>query len=144
MKLLDIFRKQRPRPVLVAEDTMQPGEPTTLVGDSPNTKWGAVFEDDGETGYFYGLDRTLEEQPILDALHIYNVGNVTDRQRSSLFQIVWSADGLKVALFINDHCHAAFDFGLRRGYCRTNFPQPLSGGFSAQGHEWSDEVLRWF
>ena len=37
---------------------------------SPNGRYGVVFEDDGETGYFYGLDTSLQEQPIVVAAHI--------------------------------------------------------------------------
>jgi hypothetical protein len=127
-------------PILVAEGAFTPGAATTLMGDSPSTEYSAVFEDDGETAYFYGLDTRQADQPILDALHIYNVRDVSDRQRSSLGQIVWSADGLQVALLINGYPHAAFNFGAQRGYCRTGFPPP-SGRFSSEGHAWSDDAV---
>lgn len=132
------------RPVLVAEQEFQPGTPTTIMGASHSTPYSAVFEDDGDTGYFYGLDSRQENQPILDALHIYNVRQVEDRDRTSVAQIAWSPDGLRVALFINDYPHAAFDFVKNRGYCRTGFPPPVSHGFSADGHDWSEEVLEHF
>lgn len=38
-----------------------------------------VFEDDGQTGYFYAFDPTKGEMPIIDTLHIYNVENKTDK-----------------------------------------------------------------
>jgi hypothetical protein len=131
------------QPVLVAEEQFTPGQPCTVMGPSHCTSFSAVFEDDGDTGYLYGLDRTSEAQPILDALQIYNVENVTDRDRPSTAQLVWSADGMKVALFINDYAHAAFDFVKQRGYCRTGFPPP-SRTYSAEGHSWSDEVMEFF
>jgi hypothetical protein len=130
-------------PVLVAEQELRPGQATTLVGPSHRSAFSAVFEDDGDTGYFYGLDRRQEKQPILDALHVYDVAAVTDRHKPSKAQVVWSADGLKVALFINGYPHAAFDFVKGRGYCRSGFPPPAAG-FSSTGHEWSDEVLVFF
>jgi hypothetical protein len=98
-----------------------------------------VFEDDGETGYFYGLDTTKKDSPILDALQIYNVKNITDRNIPSTVQIVWSADGLKSALLINKYPHAIFDFQVKRGYCRTGFPPPAKT-WSSQGHEWDDKA----
>jgi hypothetical protein len=131
------------RPVLAAEQQFHPGKPVTLMGPSHCTPYSTVFEDDGDTGYFYGLDTREREQPILDALHVYNVRAVTDKDKSSLVQIVWSADGLRVALLINKYPHAAFDFVKKRGYCRTGFP-PGRPEFSAEGHAWSDEVLRFF
>jgi hypothetical protein len=34
-----------------------------------------VFEDDGDTGYLYALDaRRGDEDPIFDALHVYDAG----------------------------------------------------------------------
>ncbi|MGH2639336.1 MAG: DUF2251 domain-containing protein, partial [Rhabdochlamydiaceae bacterium] len=97
----------------------------------------------GQTGYLYAYDLRNEEQPILDALHIYNVQNIVDRENPSLFQIFWSSDGLKAALFINNYPHAVFDLEFQRGYCRTNFPIP-SPQFAKHSHEWTDECLIWF
>ena len=128
------------QPVLTGEQTFKVGEATTVMGSAPVGNLSAVFEDDGETGYFYGLDNSSEKQPILDALHIYNTQAVSDRHLPSTAQIVWSSDGQRVALFINDYPHAVFDFERRRGYCRTGFPPPASS-FSAEGHEWSDSAL---
>ncbi len=87
--------------------------------DAPVTNFGAVFEDDGQTGYFYALDRSRKDMPILDAVHIYNAENVTDRERPSVFQIVWTADGTKTALYINDYPHAVFRL-LRLSWVRQN------------------------
>ena len=95
-----------------------------------------MFEDDGETGYFYGLDPSRGEQPILDALLVYNVEAVSDRDRPSTLQVAWSTSGEQAALLINSFPHAVFDFAARRGYCRSGFPPPL--------HEWHEEVLDLF
>ena len=131
------------RPVLVAEKVFFPGNKTTAMGASPKGRYEAVFEDDGETGYFYGLDSNSEKNPIVDALHIYNAKDVTDGDRESIAQIVWSSDGLKVGLFINDYPHAVFDFERKRGYSRTNFPPP-TGEFSKEGHGWSADAEKFF
>src|SRR5689334_10040550 len=106
-------------------------EATCLIGDiyleGPSPKlphYLMIFEDNGETGYLYAYDLRNENQPILDALHIYDVKNIMDREKPSLFQIFWSADGLKAALLINQYPHAVFNLESQRGCCRTNFPPP--------------------
>ena len=123
-----------------------PGIPVLFPCDSPDGRHSAFFEDEGETGYFYALDLLRTPDMILDALHIYNVSNVVDRDRPSQVDIVWSEDGLKCALLINDYPHAVFDFSARRGYCRKNFPNfknPEDGSWIHADHSWSDEAISW-
>ncbi|CAN5560949.1 hypothetical protein BH10ACI2_BH10ACI2_13180 [soil metagenome] len=117
------------------------GEETLLESNSPHNSYAAFFEDEGETGYFYALDMELEE-PVIDALQIYNVSQVTDGNIPSTVKIAWSNDGLKTALLINEYVHAVFDFDSKRGYCRTGFP-PITD-WSKNGHEWSDKALELF
>src|SRR5262249_11496015 len=125
------------------EQRFRPGEAIMLEGPSPCAPFSAMFEDDGDTGYFYALDPTRVDGRIIDALHVYNVKAVVVRQQYSQARIAWSGEGRRFALFINDYPHASFDLVKNRGYCRTGFPPP-SGGFSSDGHEWSDEVLAFF
>ena len=75
-----------------------------------------VFEDDGETGYLYGVERSQDDTNILDVLHIYNAKDVADSDRPSVIEIVWTEDGLKACLVINRFPHAAFDFASKRAY----------------------------
>lgn len=128
---------------LVAEETVTVGRPAVVEGAAPNTHYGAVFEDDGTTGYFYGLDFSRREQPIVDARQIYNVGQVTDRGIPSVVRIAFSADGLKAVLLINRYPHAVIDFAARRSYCRTGFPPP-SDEWSDRGAEWDDAAVELF
>jgi len=125
------------------EESVQIGEKNVLDSVSPTTTYAVVFEDDGETGYFYGLDTARGEQQILDALHIYNVDSVVDKSKPSVVQAVWSQDGAKAALLINGYPHAAFDFDAKRGWCRTGFPEPR-GDWSREGHEWDDTAMDLF
>ena len=127
--------------VMENEGTLIVGQETVLESNSPKNSFAAFFEDEGDTGYFYALDMERDE-PILDALQIYNVSNVTDGSIPSKVQIAWSNDGLKTALIINDYVHAVFDFDSKRGYCRTGFP-PITD-WSEDGHEWSDKALELF
>ena len=132
----------------MTEQTFRAGDDVFAAADSPTGLYGAVFEDDGETGYFYAVDlvRKLE---IFDAVHIYNVSNVADRDRPSKLSIVWSEDGSKCALLINEYPHAVFDFDARRGYCRSNFPnypdppEPSESTWPSSDHSWSDEAAAW-
>lgn len=119
------------------------GEAIFLDSVSPTTKAGVVFEEDGEAGYFYALDTSLKDQQILDALHVYNVEDVIDRFKPSSIRILWSGDGLKAALLINDQFHAVFDFTARQGWCRSGFP-PSRGEWSKEGHEWDEDVVDLF
>jgi hypothetical protein len=128
------------------EHTFQPGDSSFVAEDSSNGQYSAVFEDDGETGYFYALDLTRTDNMILDAVHIYNVANVTDKDRPSKLAIVWTGDGLKCALTINGYPHAVFDFAAQRGFCRTNFPNFQSqseGSWPQSDHTWSDAAVAW-
>jgi len=109
---------------IYAGETLNVGTETVIDSMSPAGRYGVVFEDDSETGYFYALDTSKGDDPIVDALHIYNVGSVADKDVPSTVQIVWSADGLKAALVINRYPHAVFDFEAKRGYCRTGVAQP--------------------
>jgi hypothetical protein len=128
---------------LVAEQTITVGTPITIEGVSPSAPYGVVFEDDGRTGYLYGLDFGREDQPIVDALHIYNVEQVADQDKPSLVQLVWSLDGLKAALLINKYPHAVFNFEARRGYCRTNSPPP-DRRWTEYDHAWDDGAVELF
>ena len=114
------------------------GVPTFIECPSGSNSFVVVFEDDGRTGYFYALD--IEEEKIVDALHIYDVMQVKDNELPSEVQIEWSPDALKAALFINQHPHAVFDFRGKRGYCRTGYP-PADPNWSAHSHDWDDVAL---
>jgi len=118
------------------------GNPITIDCPSPKTSFSVVFEDDGETGYFYGLHLENQKQPVLDALHIYNAKDVLDTDVSLKLEIIWSNDGLKSGLAINGFVHAVFDFESRKAYCRNNFPPP-DRRFT-NSHKWNDQALDLF
>jgi len=126
--------------------TFKPGDKSSVAVDSLSGQFSAFFEDEGETGYFYAMDISKTDEMILDAVHIYNVANVADKDRPSNLEIVWSADGLKCALLINGLAHAAFDFAAKRGCCRTNFPNfpgQTKEGWTQSDHLWSDDAISW-
>ena len=124
---------------VVAESNLMAGQAVVLEGASPEYDYRCVFEDDGETGYFYAVDPESAEQPIVDALLIYEVGRGEESNRTSLVQIAWSTDGLKAALLIDNHPHAVFDFERQRGYCRRAFPPPSN--WATNDHAWDDCAL---
>jgi hypothetical protein len=126
-----------------ARHTFSPGDQTYFSSTSPLGSVATVFEDDSDSGYFYAVARTGEDIQILDAVQIYVARKVVDRDRPSELAIIWSVDGMKSALFLNDYPHAVFDFAAKRGYCRTGFPGPSSHWPDA-GHQWSDSAMELF
>ncbi|MBK8980609.1 MAG: DUF2251 domain-containing protein [Planctomycetes bacterium] len=128
----------------VIVDRVEQGKPgdELLLGSQPEDGRAAVvFEDDGETGYFYACESV--NGPILDALHIYNVASVTDRDRPSEYKIGWSPSGRQAVLMINGYPHAVFDFDRQKGWCRNGFP-PSNEKWSLDGHDWDESCLAAF
>ena len=123
----------------VAHQEINVGSSVVIEAPAPNRRYKVVFEDDGDTGYFYALDPAKASQPIQDAVQIYNVKNVTDRQHPSVVEIVWSSDNLKAELLINKQPHAVFDFSSKQGYCLSGFPSS-HGEWSKPGHAWSSQA----
>lgn len=107
-----------------AEQIFTPGDKTYVDSSSPRTSFTTFFEDDGDTGYFYAVERTGSEMTILDALQVYVV--VVEPAQPRQLQIVWSPDELKSALLVDGVAQAAFDFSAKRGYCRRGFPPSSS------------------
>lgn len=89
--------------------TFTPGHVTWYASDSPVAAFTVIFEDDGETGYFCAHDRA-DESRVLDAVHLYNVLSILDKDRESVAEIARSADGMMSALFINDYPHVIINF----------------------------------
>ena len=114
-----------------------------LEAPSPKEDYEAVFEDDGESAYFYAQDFSHDpDNPIQEALFIYEASSVIDREKASEAIIQWSADGNHAALFINSYPHAVFDFSSRKGYCRLNFPKPSK--WPCADFKWDDKALHPF
>ena len=106
-------------------ETLNVGQETVIESCPDKSDNAVVFEDDGTTGYLYAIERPGEsEMKILDAVHIYNVDNVIDKDKPSEVQIYWNKHLTKSALMINGYCHAIMDFKNKKGLCRTGFPQP--------------------
>jgi hypothetical protein len=130
---------------IVVEQKIIVGQETAFEGGAPQGHFAAVFEDDGQTGYFYALDRSFDKVAIRDALLVYEVRNVKDRDKASIIKIGWSMDCQKVILLINGYPHAVFDFQGKQGFCRSGFPPTQPGGeWSTCGHDWDDAATSLF
>jgi len=129
---------------LTAESELHVGQGSVTEAPAEAGTYVVVFKDDEDTGYFYALDTAAEGSPIQDALHIYNVADVSDKHKPSSVKIGWSVDHSKAALLINDYPHAIFDITAKQGYCRTGFPPQSDNGWSERGHEWDDSALELF
>ena len=127
---------------LMLERQWTPGEDLFAESFSPESPYGVVFEDDGQTAYFYAVEKDKEGTGlrVLDALHILETGiepeegeeapePITDvpaaaAQKPAKLQIVWSRDWMKSALVIDGLCHALFDFIAHGGHNINEFPPP--------------------
>jgi hypothetical protein len=92
----------------------------------------AVFEDDGDSGYFYALDVRREHgEKIVDAIQIYTTTEDfgDDHRDPILARIVWSDDGKRSGLKIDGRLQAVFDFSNLVGYGLIPFP-PASNGWA--------------
>jgi hypothetical protein len=96
--------------------------------NSPIVPWTVVFEDEGIAAYFYACDRSRETQDeaILDAMLIYNVSALKEKETERLATIQWSRSGLQAALYLDGTAQALFDFAAHRGHCRLVRTRPRS------------------
>jgi hypothetical protein len=128
-------------PSIGLEEQIRVGDEVVLSSNSSTSNYGVVFEDDGTVGYLYAIEFSGAQNTIVDAMHIYNVSSVVDRDKPSTIRILWSDDGLKAALLINNYPHAVIDFNTRQGFCRNNFPSPDPNWTLP---EWHDQILEDF
>ncbi|MBK1790034.1 DUF2251 domain-containing protein [Persicirhabdus sediminis] len=124
-------------PFLGAEQELIVGVETVIESDALDESRGVVFEDDGETGYFYARDYSVPDQLFVDALLIYNVQGVTDREKPCKLKIIWTRNFSAAALMINLVPHAVFHFEEQCGYAKNPFPEPDP----STGWTHSDELL---
>ena len=135
--------------------TFTPGR-AFLSSDSPTVPWTVVFEDEGVAGYFYACDRsqTTQDEGLLDAMLIYNVGALAasdaELERPTAERIAaveWSRDGLQAVLYLDGVAQALVDFGVRCGYCRMDFPNFVAepgDAWHKSTHAWSDAAIQRF
>ena len=129
--------------IVTATKSITVGSPAVVQGDAPEGELSAVFEDDGDTGYFYFLDYGSGGQPIQDAIRIYNVADVADKHLPSKVEVAWSLNGANSLLLVNGHPQAAFDSTTKLAYSRTGSPAPAPES-SWRRAQWSDEALALF
>jgi hypothetical protein len=145
---------------LMQEQDWVAGQDLFIESFSPESRYGVVFEDDGEAAYFYAVEKDSEGTGVrvLDALHIHESDDRIERNdsgdpplgpktnpgpgaRPSPLKIVWSRDWMKCALVIDGYCHALFDFEAHGGYNINEFPPP--NDFWSKGErKLSDELIQ--
>lgn len=120
--------------------TFTPGN-AFLSSNSPQVPWTVVFEDEGVSGYAYACDRSHEAQDeaILDAVLIYNVGSLQERDKERIAAIQWSHDGLQAVLYLDGTPQALMDFAVGESCCRLNFPNFME----SQGDPWRKSTHAW-
>ena len=113
------------------------GTPEVLQSFFEHVPYGVVFEDDGDTGYFCAASK----DGILDALHIYNVEDVSDKHIPNHVLILWDDACTLAALCINDYIHAVYDFVAQAGYCHNGFPETDGEWVKVENRDLDDELL---
>jgi hypothetical protein len=126
---------------LMHETNWTPGEDLFIESFAAENSYGVVFEDDGETAFFYAVQKMEGELRILDALHIYEADEEADPLPPAELKIIWSRDWLKCALVIDGHVHALYDLEAHGGYNINEFPPP--NDFWTQGdRKLTDQLIR--
>lgn len=110
-------------PNLISSVSFYPGNKTVIESNEPSQKHGAVFEDDGETGYFYARDLSSDEL-FVDAIHLYNSSEVQSKDEPVHIEILWPEDYSCVALLINEIPQVVYDFSKSISYAKNPFPEP--------------------
>jgi hypothetical protein len=129
---------------LMQEQDWVAGQDLFIESFSPESRYGVVFEDDGEAAYFYAVEKDGEGAGVrvLDALHIHETDEEKDAgAKPSPLKIVWSRDWLKCALVIDGYCHALFDFEAHGGYNINEFPPP-NDFWSKGDRKLTDELIQ--
>lgn len=129
--------------ILGAEQEFTVGSPTVVESTTPDGRFGVVFEDDGDTGFFYARNFTVDADDVSLGVHIYTVEAVSDRTIPCHLHILWSPDFEKACLLINRYPHAVLDIANRHGYSRDVFPDP-SPESGWMHHPWDDSLRRYF
>jgi hypothetical protein len=120
------------------------GEKFVLQADAPSHEVTVVFEDDGDTGYWYALAPKEQTLELLDALHIYNAEDNL-RGADVALEVVWADDSSKAGLRINAALWAVFDFAQETGWTRSNFPPPAgSWRMMEERPAWDDALIKQF
>lgn len=104
-----------------------------------------MFEDDGETGYFYAMDLHQVNQPVVDSLFVYNVSDIEQEslKEPRRLEICWSEDGYQAFLLINGYPHAVFDFKQFVGYNHSKHPYPELGSMWSRKETTAELVEKW-
>ena len=120
----------------------QIGSKFVLQLDAPSQRVTVVFEDDGDTGYFYALAPTDSgELELLDALHVYNAEESL-RGTDVRIELAWSEDSSRAGLRINASLWALFDFAQETGWSRSNFPPPAGKWRMGEARpDWDDALI---
>lgn len=86
--------------------------------------FGAIFEDDGQHGYFYLC--SLNPKEILSHVEIYQTADLPVPMREEHIQIYWAEHGQRAALSIRGWPLAVFDIPSRNGWLLPELPEDAS------------------
>lgn len=118
-----------------------------IVSGSPNKRWGTVFlinisEGSGQYCAMDGTKPSGHPDFITERVPVANVKGVTIKPRISGQRTVWSADGEKACLLVQNRPVAILDFKNQRGYTKTPTRKPIR--WKQRAFTWDERLLRSF
>ncbi|MDA1353132.1 MAG: DUF2251 domain-containing protein [bacterium] len=111
---------------------------------SPVSPYAGVFESDDDGAVFCAVSLSSEQEPdVDDVIEIFTKNELDAINENSDIRIMWSKDGDKCALLINDNFYAMFDFLKKEGHTRNTTSTPESG-WTRVAFKWTDAISEEF
>ena len=105
-----------------------------------DTAWGAVFEDNGSTGYLYLTNATFDH--IFDALHVYDSSAPEKLAPGEPVFLVWNPSLKKLGLYFRGRFQVAASLAEQRSCCRSGFPANAPKEWGGGSHAWDEQLVR--
>jgi hypothetical protein len=128
-------------------ETYYPGQGFYLESDCPQGRYQVAFEENWEAAWFHLIDTRIDTKVDADkpqhSLWLYQPQNdaelFCEPDGTGLINIIWSSDGKRVGLFINNRGLALFDIEHRYAFCHEPIPSTAQSRW--QQHPWDDRLL---
>lgn len=120
------------------------GMQTHLHSPSPVSPYAGVFESDDDGAVFCAVSLSSDQDPeVDDVIEVFSKDEIGQISADSDIRIVWSKDGNKCGLIINDNFYAMFDFAKKEGHTRKPTSVPESG-WTRVAFSWTDAIAEDF
>ena len=110
---------------------------------SPAAPFAVLFEDDGEAGYVYAARLDAQQNAdVEDLVELYQHHSefLLPFQMPQDLNVVWSKNGEKAAVLIQETFHVVFDFATSRTYAKS-LDVPEESGWSRLQFEYRADIV---